>query len=169
MSREEQPDTTGSWVVELIPGEEALVFLDADDLPDEDTVSELRMQAYARQDDPTLGPGETADVLRTLAEYAASGVVGAAAVTPFTATLRYLQRWRGKRRDNRIDIDRAIELARGLCHTALGVDSTACTVTAATSDDGGWRVRLAAAGVPVEVFVDASGTLASYRVVESLT
>ncbi|GAA4562557.1 hypothetical protein [Planotetraspora kaengkrachanensis] len=127
------------------------------------------MQAYARQDDPTLGPGETADVLRTLAEYAASGVVGAAAVAPFTATTRYLQRWRARRRDRRIDLTRAIELSRDLCHAALGVESAGCVVTEATPDDGGWRVRLAASGVPVEVFVDAGGTLASYRVIGGLT
>src|SRR5437763_1455725 len=81
------------WIAELIPGEDILLILDPSvEVPSEDVVEELRIQAYERRDAPTMGTHETVEALQTVAGWAASGVVGNAAFALFPATWAFARR-----------------------------------------------------------------------------
>lgn len=161
LSRPDGEDSGHSYTtIELIPGEDYLVLVDPDlgDVPDEETVEELQIQAYQRRGTETLGTGEVAvEVLKTLADYAAAGIVGQAALVPFVATARYIQRWRARRRPTLTK-----EQITPRCEAAVGqiaeLPGDPRTISVTQNGDSCWVITLNAAGQQVIVVADPSGT-----------
>src|ERR1700676_4380559 len=96
----DRPASTG--IVELIPGGHYIVIAgaDADAVPDEDTVEELRILAYARRNKGTLG-NAAEQVAATLAETVAGGILTNSVWAQCEAASRYVSRLRASRRDKR--------------------------------------------------------------------
>jgi hypothetical protein len=155
-------------VVTLIPGEDYLVFVNPgpDDLPDEVTIQELRIQAYQRRNKATLGASDLAvEMVRTLVDYAAAGIVGAVALAPFHATGRYIKQWRAKRRPtaNRTHVESIAYAAVDKVPLPTGKPTTASIDRA---EDSGWHLVLISDGTPIRVTVDPSASAVSVIVGE---
>jgi hypothetical protein len=155
---------TAFHVIELIPGEDVLVIASGDsDLPDEDAVAELRMQAYERRDEATLGTS-ISSALQTLAEFLVAGVIGNAAWAPFPAAVRYAREWQRRRKAaTPILAEQAIARARQVCRVAFGkalpelhTDSVHPLI-----GDEGWRVTLRQDTQTVHVEMDSAGVICS--------
>ncbi len=156
-------------IVELIPGEHYIVVARAggDDVPDDDAVEELRILAYARRNKGTLGnPAE--QVAATLAETVAGGILTNSVWAQCEAAARYVSRLRASRRDKRAtDGAEEAEGAARRAVEALGSAGVPVSASAATmvgisgigADGTPWKIAFEAAGDPVDVQVDISGTV----------
>lgn len=146
--------------VELIPGEEYLVIIDPDegDVPDGETVEELVIQAYERRGTETLSAGQIAgEMLRTLADYMAAGVVGQVALMPFVATVRHVRAWRSRARPTRTEeqIVRRCEVAVRQIPEVVGEPRT---VSVTHGGENGWTVTVTVGNQEMTVVTEPSGT-----------
>jgi hypothetical protein len=152
-----------SHVVELIPGEHYVVFADdSDAFPDEDVIEELRILAYTQRNKGTLGPG-TAQVVETLAEAVATGVVTNVVWAECQEAKRFADKLRGRRRKRIDEADeakkRALE-AIGEPGVPVAVPSALEVAVSGTGADGTlWQVSCTADGKPVKLRMDVSGTV----------
>jgi hypothetical protein len=152
-----------SRVIELIRGEHYVVFTDSSDaLPDEDTVEELRIIAYARRNKETLGPAEM-QAIETLAETVATGIVTNVVWAQCQMARDYVGKLRSRRRE-RIQkaqeaAGRAIEAARD-AQVPVAVPAGAHITVSGTGDEGTtWRVSCKAGDKPVHIEMDVSGAV----------
>ncbi len=152
-----------SHVVELIPGEHYVVFTDdGDALPDEEVIEELRILAYAQRGKGTLGP-ETAQVVETLAEAVATGVVTNVVWAECQEAKRFVDKLRDRRRKHIREAgearERALE-AIGEPGVPIAVPSALEVAVSGTGAEGTtWQVSCRADGKPVELHMDVSGTV----------
>lgn len=150
-------------VIELIPGEHYVVLTDSSDaLPDEDTVEELRIIAYARRNKETLGPAEL-QAIETLAETVAAGVFTNAVWAECQAARDYVGKLRSRRRERIQKAEeaakRALEAAQD-AHLPVTAPSGADVTVSGTGEEGTtWQVSCKAGDKPVQFQMDVSGTV----------
>jgi hypothetical protein len=149
-------------VIELVPGEEVLIIASDDtELPDNDAVAELRMQAYERRDEATLGTS-IPSALQTLAGFIAAGVIGNAAWAAFPAAVRYARECHRRRKSaGPILAEQAIARARQMCRVAFGKALPELHVDSVHPLIGGegWRVTLSQGAQMVHVEMDNAGVI----------
>ena len=149
-------------VIELIPGEHYLAFTDSGDpLPDEDTIEELRVIAYARRNKGTLGPSEV-QVIETLAEAVATGVLTNVIWAQCQAAKDYVDTLRSRRRERLQKAEDAARLALEAAQDAQVADSAlaAGNVTVSGTDEAfTWQVSCRTGDKPVQFEMDMAGTV----------
>jgi hypothetical protein len=152
-----------SHVVELIPGEHYVVFTGGSDaVPDEDVIEELRILAYAQRSKGTLGP-ETVQVVETLAETVATGVITSAVWAECQEAKRFADKLRSRRRERIRKTEEAAKRALQAIQepqVPVAAHSPVDVAVSGTGTDGTtWQVSCKVDGRPVELRMDVSGTV----------
>ena len=149
--------------IELIPGEHYIVFTDSSDAPpDEDTVEELRIIAYARRNKGTLGPAGM-QAVETLAETVATGVFTNAIWAECQAAKEYVDKLRRRRRE-RIQkageaAERALEAVQNPQVPVTAPSGANVTVSGTGEEGTTWQVSCRTGDKPVQFQMDVSGAV----------
>jgi len=150
-------------VTELIPGREHLVLFagSTDELPDEDVIDELRMQAYERQGGADLGVPEAVSEALNFAQLVGVGVLTNAAWGGLLATKRFVERRHNRSNGPSTSAEAAQERARVAAATA-GAAPADAPIVSTVPETTGWTVTLALPdGSHVRVSLDPTATVAS--------
>lgn len=148
-------------VIELIPGEHYIALTDSGDaLPDEDTIEELRIIAYARRNKATLGSADL-HALETLAETIATGVFTNMVWAECEAAKDYVRKLRSRRRER---IETAEEAARRALdasqNSPLPFTAGADVTVSGTGEEGTtWQVSCKAGDKSVQLQMDVSAAV----------
>lgn len=150
-------------VIELIPGEHYVVFTDSNDaLPDEDTIEELRIIAYAQRNKGTLGPAEV-QAIETLAEAVATGVITNTVWAGCQAAKDYVGKLRSRRRERirkaEEAVKRALEAVQDAQVPVTASPGADATVSGTGEDGTTWQVSFKADDKPVQFQMDVSGAV----------
>jgi hypothetical protein len=159
-------------VIELIPGEHYLVFFDASpaDLPDEDTIAELRLLAGIARHSSVLGATEQAveAVTMTLAVAASANVISDIWWNRFQAAGRFAQRWRERRKSAApVTAEEAVKLVTqatesGALPVAAPASETDITLT--TPGGGAVKISIRTPAARVRIRVETTGSIADVTI-----
>jgi hypothetical protein len=143
-------------VLELIPGEHYLVlFVEPGDMPDEETIEELRILAYARRRRDTLGSSKEA-VVAALAQAASADGLTGSVWARCQAAISYVRNYRVHAVPREVDLGRLAESALETIGSAEVPDPiiTAYSKIEVKAPGGGYQVTVQSHGTPVNVIID---------------
>lgn len=155
-----------SLIVQLVPSQEAALFLDRRDLPDEDTLRQLRALAYSRDGSLTLGGPEIVQAIYTIAEYAEQGVIGGAAYALSASAVAYLKRLSAKRNPEKAfcDAESARQLASDFSLAVFARQNESDPkVVSINGERSAWRVHVLLGNRLIEVYI-SSVSVVSLRI-----